>query len=58
MRCKSCKAYNKENRDVCKRCGKPLDAGLWQPSWGWSLKVLGIIYAVLLVFYVGLRVVL
>lgn len=50
MKCPECKAENKEGVKYCKRCGAQL-FGSPGPDWKWSFKVLGIIYAALIVLF-------
>jgi hypothetical protein len=54
MKCQHCGADNKENAKACKKCGRELGiAPAWFPDAKWHLKTLGTIYALLIVFYVG-----
>jgi hypothetical protein len=54
MRCPKCGAENKETAKVCKKCGSELAVTpAWFPDAKWHLKTLGAIYAVLIVFYLG-----
>lgn len=57
MKCQHCGADNKETAKACKKCGRELAiAPAWFPDALWHLKTLGTIYAVLIVFYVGVSV--
>lgn len=52
MKCMNCGHDNKETAKACKKCG--LDLTLppaWFPDWKWHAKVLGTIYAVLIVAF-------
>jgi hypothetical protein len=52
MKCIVCQMDNKEGVKNCKKCGTEMNLPLlWQPTWKWHLKVLGIIYACLIVAY-------
>lgn len=54
MKCSSCSQDNKETAKVCKKCGRDLSTPpAWFPDAAWHAKTLGIIYAVLIVFYLG-----
>jgi len=40
----------------CRKCGKSLQLEpLWQPTWNWHMKTLGIIYAIVLVLFFVLK---
>lgn len=50
--CPVCKSENKAKAKTCRKCGYDLGSPpLWLPTWKWHLKVLGIIYAILIVAY-------
>ncbi|MBI4669634.1 MAG: hypothetical protein HY747_10725 [Elusimicrobia bacterium] len=50
--CPACGSENKAKIRTCRRCSYDLTSPpLWIPTWKWHLKVLGIIYAVLVVLY-------
>jgi len=52
MKCIVCQTENKDTAKNCRKCGVNLQMEpLWRPTWRWHLKVLGIIYAVLIVAY-------
>ena len=52
MKCPQCQADNKDVAKTCRKCGMNLQlAPLWQPTWRWHAKTLGIIYAVLVVLF-------
>lgn len=55
MKCPACQLDNKENAKTCRKCGADMNAEpLWKPTWKWHAKVLGVIYAVLVVAYFGI----
>ncbi|MDA3792592.1 MAG: zinc-ribbon domain-containing protein [Elusimicrobia bacterium] len=56
MKCPECRANNKEGVKYCKRCGAPLFE-YTGPDWKWSVKILGIIYAALIVLFIILKAV-
>jgi phosphotransferase system glucose/maltose/N-acetylglucosamine-specific IIC component len=51
MKCYNCNLENKDTAKFCKGCNANLTYVPWQPSWRWHLKVLGIIYAVVIVLF-------
>jgi len=52
IKCPKCQAENKDQVKTCRKCGIDLQLPpLWQPTWSWHLKTLGIIYAVLIVLF-------
>jgi hypothetical protein len=52
MICPQCKVENKDVANTCRKCGMNLKLPpLWQPTWRWHAKTLGIIYVVLIVLY-------
>ena len=52
MKCPSCQAELKDEAKFCKKCGFDFETEpLWQPTWKWHLRVLGIICVVLIVAY-------
>ena len=55
MKCIVCQTENKDGVKACKKCGVDINHELlWQPSWKWHFKVLGVIYAILVVAYFGI----
>ena len=53
--CIACQSENKEDANVCKKCGVDMKMGpLWHPTWSWHLKTLGIVYVVLAIAYFSL----
>lgn len=55
MKCVVCQTENKETAKICRKCGVDLNvAPMWKPTWKWHFKVLGIIYGLLIVAYVGI----
>ncbi|MDE2038497.1 MAG: zinc ribbon domain-containing protein [Elusimicrobia bacterium] len=54
MKCMNCGQQNKETVKACRKCGRDLAVPpAWFPDAAWHLKTLGIIYAALIVFYLG-----
>ncbi|MDE2141684.1 MAG: hypothetical protein KGL74_07210 [Elusimicrobia bacterium] len=54
MKCVGCGLDNKDTAKTCKKCGRDMSVpAAWQPDAAWHLKVLGVIYALLIVFYFG-----
>ncbi len=52
MKCPQCQVENKDLAKSCRKCGMNLQLPpLWQPTWAWHAKTLGIIYAVLIVLF-------
>ena len=52
MKCPQCQTDNKDQAKSCRKCGMNLQLPpLWQPTWQWHAKTLGIIYAVLIVLF-------
>jgi hypothetical protein len=52
MKCPQCQADNKDVAKTCRKCGMNLQLPpLWQPTWRWHAKTLGIIYVVLVVLF-------
>ena len=52
MKCPKCTTENKDQAKVCRKCGLNLQLPpLWQPTWRWHLRTLGIIYALVIVFF-------
>ena len=52
MKCIVCQTENKDGVKTCKKCGVDMNLELlWQPTWKWHAKSLGIIYAILIVAY-------
>jgi len=52
MKCVACQTDNKDDAKVCRKCGLDLKPpSLWRPTWGWHLRVLGVIYGILIVAY-------
>jgi hypothetical protein len=52
MKCPSCQVDNKDGAKSCRKCGMNLQLPpLWQPTWAWHRKTLGIIYVVLIVVF-------
>jgi hypothetical protein len=48
----NCGQENKDSAKTCKKCSRDLSVPpAWFPDFRWHLKTLGIIYAVLVVFY-------
>lgn len=54
MRCPNCAQENKDTAKACKKCGRDMAVPpAWFPDWRWHARTLGLIYASLLVLYVG-----
>ena len=52
MKCPQCQVDNKDQAKSCRKCGANLQLPpLWQPTWRWHAKTLGIIYAILIVLF-------
>ena len=52
MKCPQCQADNKDQAKSCRKCGANLQLPpIWQPTWRWHAKTLGIIYVVLIVLF-------
>lgn len=48
MKCIVCQTDNKDGAKNCRKCGVDLlIEPLWQPSWKWHARVLGVTYVVL-----------
>lgn len=58
MKCPKCKKKNKKQTSKCRYCGFYFDTEWWHPTFKWNLKVLAVIYAVLIVIYIVLKVIL
>jgi hypothetical protein len=55
MKCSSCQTDNKDDVKSCRKCGAAFQIDpVWKPTWQWHLKVLGTIYAILIVAYFGI----
>ena len=54
MKCMNCGQENKDTAKACRKCSRDLSIPpAWFPDAAWHLKTLGTIYAVLVVFYLG-----
>ena len=54
MKCTNCGQENKDAAKACRKCGRDLTIPpAWFPDGAWHLRTLGVIYALLIVFYVG-----
>lgn len=52
MKCPQCQTENKDQVKTCRKCGLNLQLPpLWQPTWKWHARTLGIIYVVILVAF-------
>ena len=52
MKCPQCQVDNKDQAKSCRKCGANLQLPtLWQPTWRWHAKTLGIIYVILIVLF-------
>ena len=54
MRCPKCGQMNKDEEKKCNGCGAELHMPML--TWKWHAKTLGIIYAVLTIFYIMVRI--
>lgn len=56
MKCPQCQTDNKDVAKSCRKCGMNLALPpLWQPTWRWHLKTLGIVYVVIVVLFFIVR---
>ena len=54
MKCVNCGQDNKDAAKACKKCGRDTATPpAWFPDAKWHLRTLGTIYAILIVFYLG-----
>ena len=54
MKCLSCGQENKDTAKACRKCSRDLTIPpTWFPDWQWHLRTLGVIYALVVVFYLG-----
>lgn len=54
MKCPNCSQENKDAAKACRKCGRDLSVPpAWFPDWRWHARTLGVIYAGLVVFYLG-----
>jgi len=54
MKCLNCGQENKDTAKACKKCSRDLTIPpTWFPDAQWHLRTLGVIYAVVIVFYFG-----
>jgi len=52
MKCPQCQCDNKDQSKTCRKCGVNLQLPpLWQPSWRWHLRTLGIIYVIIIILF-------
>lgn len=52
MKCQNCSQENKDAAKACRKCGRDLTMPpAWFPDWNWHARTLGVIYAVVIVFY-------
>ncbi|OGR49835.1 MAG: hypothetical protein A2X40_02985 [Elusimicrobia bacterium GWC2_65_9] len=59
MKCASCGVENKDAAKACRKCGRDLSVPpAWFPDARWHVKALGIIYACLVLLYLGVTTVL
>ena len=56
MKCPHCQVENKDQAKSCRKCGMGLErAPLWQPTWKWHARTLGIIYTTLIILFFVLK---
>ncbi|MBI3553280.1 MAG: zinc ribbon domain-containing protein [Elusimicrobia bacterium] len=54
MKCLNCGQENKDTAKACRKCSRDLTIPpAWFPDAQWHLRTLGIIYALVVVFYFG-----
>lgn len=58
MKCASCEVENKDAAKACRKCGRDLSPPAWFPDARWHAKTLGLIYACLVLLYLGVTTVL
>ena len=59
IKCPKCGQENKDTAKLCAKCKFDLTVPpVWMPTWRWHLKTLGIIYAVLIVLFFVLQILL
>ncbi len=59
MKCPNCSQDNKDAAKACRKCGRDLTVPpAWFPDWRWHGRALGMIYAGLVVLYLGVSFVL
>ena len=52
MKCALCQADNKDQAQVCRKCGANLQVEpIWHPTWKWHLKALSVIFVTLIAAY-------
>ncbi len=52
MKCPQCQTDNKDIANACRKCGMNLKLPpLWQPTWRWHARTLGMVYALIIVFF-------
>jgi len=56
VKCPQCQADNKDQAKSCRKCGTNLQLPpLWQPTWQWHIRTLGIIYVILIVLFFTMK---
>jgi hypothetical protein len=59
VKCPQCQVDNKDQAKSCRKCGANLQLPpLWQPTWQWHARTLGIIYVLLIVLFFVMKTVL
>ncbi|MBI2362290.1 MAG: zinc ribbon domain-containing protein [Elusimicrobia bacterium] len=54
MKCPNCTQDNKDSAKACRKCGRDLVIPpAWFPDFKWHARTLGILYAGIVVFYLG-----
>lgn len=52
MKCPQCQTDNKDQAKSCRKCGMNLQLPpLWQPTWAWHGRTLGILYVLILIAF-------
>lgn len=52
INCAQCQTENKDQAKMCRKCGANLQLPpLWQPTWKWHGRTLGVIYILILIAF-------
>ena len=56
MKCPNCSQENKETAKQCRKCGRDFSVPpAWFPDFKWHARTLGILYALIVVFYLSVN---